>query len=234
MLSTMNNLSCLILAGGKGKRLKPLTNLTPKPLIKVSGRSIVDYVIEHCSTYKIKDFFVLSGYLSERVEEHFRDYPASKNIKVINTGDVDIIERIKSVKEFLRTDYFLILYGDTISDVNIANLLEFHVKSGKLATITTWELVSNFGVIKSNKDSIVQNYLEKPKLDIWINIGYIILSKECFSHMDDFSCFENFLTYMVNERNMVSFKHHGMHLTINNIHELNIAEEKLKNINFTI
>jgi len=229
----MNKLSCLILAGGEGTRLRPLTISKPKPLIKVAGKSIIDYSIKLCSHFKIDDFYILTGYLSQQIEKHFQDKKYPKlNIKTIDTGDVDIIERIKSTRLCVESDYLLILYGDTISDVNIPHLLDFHINNGTLATITTWEIASSFGVISSNDSNIVESYLEKPKLDIWINIGYIVLSKDCYEIMEDFDSFEKFLRHLVSLEELSSYKHHGMHLTINNLHELNLAERKLKDFDF--
>jgi len=75
---------------------------------------------------------------------------------------------------------------------------------------------------------LVIDYKEKPKLDIWINIGYIILNSEIFKSMNDFDTFQSFLENLVETKNLLSYKHSGMHYTVNNVVELKEAEESLK------
>jgi len=227
-MSDLRDLTCLILAGGKGKRLRPLTLEIPKPLVKINDKAIIDYSVEQLLNFNVGEIIVLSGYLSHKIESHFENKEQKYQVKVMDTGDVDIIERIKSVFNEVRTKYVLILYGDTISDVDLSKLVGFHLNHNRGATLTTWQIKSNFGVITTDKDMLVIDYKEKPKLDIWINIGYIILNSEIFKSMNDFDTFQSFLENLVETKNLLSYKHSGMHYTVNNVVELKEAEESLK------
>jgi glucose-1-phosphate cytidylyltransferase len=228
--TTISDLTCLILAGGKGTRLRPITNSIPKPLVKVAGKPIIDYAIDHCLFHGVENFLILSGYLSSKIADHVTEMNAphkGSNFKVIDSGDVDIIERIKQALDFVQTKYLIILYGDTISDVNIVDVLNFHKSHSSIATMATWRLRSNFGVIESNKSGLVIEYKEKPKIDVWINIGYIVMSVEKVQSIENFDTFQAFLENLVLKQNLYNYNHHGFHYTVNNLSELQEAEEYL-------
>jgi glucose-1-phosphate cytidylyltransferase len=228
--TTASELTCLILAGGKGTRLRPITNSIPKPLVKVAGKPIIDYAIDHCLFHGVENFLILSGYLSSKVDEHVEAmrYPnKGLNFKVIDSGDVDIIERIKQALDYVQTKYLIILYGDTISDVNIDDILNFHQNNNTIATMATWQIRSNFGVIESNESGLVVGYQEKPKMNVWMNIGYILVSLDQAEYINNFDTFQEFLENLVETKNLYSYQHHGFHYTVNNLSELHDAEEYL-------
>ena len=230
MRVTAADLTCLILAGGKGTRLRPITNSIPKPLVKVAGKPIIDYAIDHCLFHGVENFLILSGYLSSKVDNHISGINAIKKgvkFKVIDSGDVDIIERIKQALDSIQTKYLMIQYGDTISDVNINDILNYHMSHDSISTIATWRMRSNFGIIESNKSGLVVAYKEKPKMDVWINIGYIVLSLDRAESIKNFDTFQSFLENLVITKNLYNFQHNGFHYTVNNLSELQEAEEYL-------
>ena len=226
---SVSDLTCLILAGGKGTRLRPITHSIPKPLVKVADKAIIDYSVEHCLYHKIKNFIILSGYLSDKIVSHFDSTPLDESVRlsVIDSGDVDIIERIKQGIPSIKTKYLIILYGDTICDVNIDDILEFHKSHDSVATMATWQMRSNFGVIDSDDSGMVVNYREKPKMNIWMNIGYIILSTDKINDIYNFDTFQGFLKGLVESNNIYAYQHNGFHYTVNNVSELQDAEKCL-------
>jgi glucose-1-phosphate cytidylyltransferase len=224
------DLTCLILAGGKGTRLRPITNSLPKPLVKVAGKPIIDYAIDHCLFHGVDNFLILSGYLSSKVVGHVSLRSTSHegiNFKVVDSGDVDIIERIRQALDYVQTKYLIILYGDTISDVDISNILKFHKGHDSIATMATWQMRSNFGVIKSNDSGLVVSYQEKPKMNVWMNIGYIVMSTDKAKHIKNFDTFQEFLENLVEIQSLYTYKHNGFHYTVNNMSELQDAEKCL-------
>lgn len=230
MKTSASDLTCLILAGGKGTRLRPITHSIPKPLIKVAGKAIIDYAIEHCLQHELNKFLILSGYLAPKVADHISSIDISRegiNFKVIDSGDVDIIERIRQALQYVKTKYLIILYGDTISDVNIDDILAFHKTHNGIATMASWELKSNFGVIESDNSGLVTNYKEKPKMNVWINIGYIVFSTNEARFITNFDTFQEFLENLVETKNLYTYQHNGFHFTVNNLAELQDAEESL-------
>ena len=230
MRTNTSDLTCLILAGGKGIRLRPITNSLPKPLVKVAGKPIIDYAIDHCLFHGVDKFLILSGYLSSKVADHISSINISQeriNFKVVDSGDVDIIERIRQALDYVRTKYLIVLYGDTISDVNIDDILNFHKNHNPIATMATWQIHSNFGVIKSDESGLVVEYREKPKMDVWMNIGYIVISTDRAGCINNFDTFQEFLENLVETQNLYTYQHNGFHYTVNNLAELQDAEECL-------
>jgi len=225
-----SDLTCLILSGGKGTRLRPITNSLPKPLVKVAGKPIIDYAVDHCLFYGVDKFLILAGYLSSKVVDHVSSMNISQkkiNFKVIDSGDVDIIERIKQALDYVQTKYLIVLYGDTISDVSIDDILNLHKSHNAIATMATWQIRSNFGVIESDESGLVVKYREKPKMDVWMNIGYIVITTDRAGCINNFVTFQEFLEDLVETQNLYTYKHNGFHYTVNNMSELQDAEECL-------
>ena len=121
----IKNLSVIILCGGRGERLKPITNKIPKALIKIGGHEILSHIINHLKKYKIKNIFVLTGYKQEKIKK-FVKKKFKNNVNCFYTGQKnDIISRIKKSLAFQKK-YILVCYGDTLVDLSIDKLLKFH------------------------------------------------------------------------------------------------------------
>ena len=118
----------------------------------------------------------------------------------------------------------LVCYGDTLADININRLYKFHIKNNFPATISSYEMQSNFGILDIDKKNKVNKYREKPSLNVWFNIGYIIINKSIFIKLFKFNKFEFFLNYLVKNSMVKSFKHKGLHITINTVKELDEAK----------
>jgi len=223
-------MKALILCGGKGERLKPLTNNIPKPMIQINKKPILEYVIDHILSFNIDEIIILTGYKGQLIKDQISDKYINKNIIFSNSGDVDIIKRINNVASFIDDD-FLLFYGDTISDVNINALIKQHNMLNNEMTMTLWPLRSQFGIIDINSENIIYSYKEKPLLDHWINIGYFYINYRILSNMKKYDKFELFLLDLIKKRNVSGFKHKGAHITVNTIQELEEAEANINMIN---
>lgn len=219
----------LILCGGKGERLKPLTENIPKPLVKIKDNTILGHIINHLSFYNIKDIIVATGYKSEKIKEYIKNNHSDLNLKIVDSGDVDIIQRIKDSVPYIKDDIIL-LYGDTLSDVNIDDLVRFHHKQPGKATITVWPLHSQFGVLEVDDSGMISSYQEKPVLDKWINIGYFYLEHEVLQWLDNFFSFEKYIEHLIEIKELNGYKHIGGHITVNNLKEHKNAEENIEKI----
>ena len=104
----------VLLCGGKGERLYPLTNDIPKPLLKIKEKPILSYIIEHLSKYDIQDLIITTGYKSNKISEFIEKYYPGSNYRLVNSGNVDIVKRIQDSERYIDSD-FMVLYGDTIS-----------------------------------------------------------------------------------------------------------------------
>jgi glucose-1-phosphate cytidylyltransferase len=154
-----------------------------------------------------------------------------RNIETIDNGDVDIIERIKSVIEINSDEHdYLILYGDTISNVNLDKLYQYSNNIKESGVITIWPLSTSFGIVEVDSENNVIGFKEKPKLNKWINIGYLILKKDIINKLYNFTKFEDFLQFCGQNKYFKAYKHEGEHYTVNTIVELDIVEKNIYKI----
>ena len=203
----MQNISVMktiLLCGGEGTRLHPLTKKIPKSLVKIKDKAIIDYIIAHLTKHDLNEFLICSGYKSNMIEKHFKNKPIKTQI--INSGTVDILQRIKDCKNFI-DDEFLVCYG--------------------VATISSYELRQNFGIIKKNKDNLVLSFNEKPRYPGSINIGYFIFDKKIFKYVQTAHSWLDLILNLTEEKQLFSFKHEGIHITINTLNELASAEKSI-------
>ena len=219
----------LILCGGKGERLRPLTHNIPKPLIRVNKKPILSYIFDHLTKYNLNDFVIATGYKSHKIEDYLQQMKPKFRYRIVDSGDVDIIQRIKDASVYIKND-FMVLYGDTISDIDISNLIKFHRSHNNLVTITVWPLKTQFGLVEISEDSHVISFQEKPVLGKWINIGYFYFNFEMMQMINQYDTFEELLIASSKQKLLSAYKHNNMHLTINNLSELNEAEEKLNKL----
>lgn len=213
----------LILCGGKGERLRPLTDSLPKPLLHVKNRPILSYLLDYLKKFGIEDIIIAAGYQSEKIHVFFEENHKDLNITIIDSGDVDIIDRVRVCTPYIKDD-FILLYGDTLANVMINKLQEFHFSHDLKATITLWPFKSSFGLAELDKDGNVINFREKPTLDQWINIGHFYFEKEVLNWMKDFTTYAEFLEFLADQKKLKAFKHHGIHITVNTFRELEDAE----------
>lgn len=218
--------TALILCGGKGERLRPLTESIPKPLVCIRGRPILGYLLDHVKKFGIRDVVIAAGFQVEKIEVFFRENHRDLKVKIVNSGDVDIIERIKACAPHIKDD-FILLYGDTLADVDFNQLQEFHYAHSTKATITLYPLKSQFGLAEIDQDGNVTSFREKPILDEWINIGNFYYEFEVLSWMKDFSSYARFLEHLGARRKLKGFRHQGIHITVNTLRELEDAEENI-------
>lgn len=224
----MNNkgITAIILCGGRGERLRPLTNEIPKPLVKIKGRPILAYVLENLKKYKVEKIIIAAGYKYEEMREYFADKSHGSEVEVFDTGDADIIDRLKYCEVHIDQD-FMVLYGDTIVDININSLYEYHLSHSKAGTISIWPFKSQYGLVEIDSLNNVLSFQEKPTLNKWINIGYFFFNKNIFSSMKRYDNFANFLEFLGESESLSAYKHLGSHITVNTLEELNDAEKNI-------
>ena len=221
-----NQPAALILCGGKGERLRPLTESIPKPLVPLKGRPILSYLLDHLRKFGIRDVIIAAGFQAEKINSFFLENHRDLTVTIVNSGDVDIIERIRACSPHIKGD-FLLFYGDTLADVDLDALQQFHLSSQAKATMTLYPLKSQFGLAELDCDGNVTSFQEKPTLDKWINIGNFYFDHEALAWMKDYSSYAGFLESLGLQRKLKGFKHCGIHITVNTFRELAEAEENI-------
>ncbi len=196
-----------ILAGGVGTRLVEETEVKPKPMVEIGGRPILWHIMRHYAHFGFKDFVVALGYKGEVIKKYMVDYSSlNSNLTVkLDTGRVDIHGgyrpdwtvdlvdtgmstltggRIKRLQPYLGKETFMLTWGDGVSDVDLCDLLAFHKKHGKLATLTAVRPPARFGHLVFNGDEVAQ-FSEKPQtVEGWINGAFFVLEPGVFDYID--------------------------------------------------
>lgn len=225
----IEDLTILILAGGKGQRLMPITKTLPKPLIKINNKEILSYVIDGLNRFEYSKMIILTGYKYKLINNFLKKkYKNNNRISTQFTGvKSDILSRIKSSFNYLSQN-ILICYGDTLADINLNKLYRFYQKKKYKMIITTYPYKSSFGVILKNKSGKIISFKEKPELNFDINIGYMLLKKKNLKPILKFKTFEKFLSNVISKDNVYSYRHFGKHITINTLKELSDAKKFLR------
>ncbi|MBT3549240.1 MAG: nucleotidyltransferase family protein [Gammaproteobacteria bacterium] len=219
----------IILCGGKGMRLRPITNDLPKPLIPISGKPVLHYIINQCMKYDLDKFVIATGYKSKKISEfidsNFRDLDCA----LVDSGDSDIINRIRDCLDLIDDD-FILCYGDTISDINLNNLQEYHKLQSNISTVTSFPISIPFGVMSLDDDNYVKSFIEKPVLKDVMNIGYFYFSKVHHNLFFKHNSFIEVLDDLCNQKELKCYNHAGIHITINTIQELEYANANISKI----
>lgn len=224
-------LTVIILCGGKGLRLRPITKDIPKPLIKINDQSILENIIRFFLKYKINNFIIATGYKHKLIDKFINSKFKNQNIKTVYTGlNTDIVTRLEKVSLYSKK-FSLICYGDTMIDLNLNKYIKFYLSNIKKILVASYRLKSNFGILNINKNNDVTDFSEKPILNIWFNVGYFIFSSDKFHFFKKFNKFQNLLKHLSNKKIIKAYKHLGNHITINTINELEKAKKEIKKFN---
>jgi len=175
----------VILAGGLGTRLRPLTNDIPKPLLPIQGKPLIEHIIQNLKSHGIKEIVLSVGYRSEQIKNYFGD---GSNFKVkisycIEEQPLGTGGAIKESTKYLDEPFFLV-WGDNLMDIDYKKLYHSYLQHNTLIimALTHREDVENFGVAELKGDMIL-NFVEKPKQEEapsnLINAGAFIIDPKC-------------------------------------------------------
>ena len=172
----------VILCGGKGTRLAEETKTQPKPMVKIGSQPIIKHIIELFKRQGFNNFILALGYKGKIIKDYFRN--SRFNIELIDTG-VEALTggRLLRLKKNLLNERFFLTYGDGLAKINLKKLLKFHIKHGKLATVTAVRPPARFGELYID-GKFVKKFQEKPQTDSgWINGGFFIFEPEIFKYL---------------------------------------------------
>lgn len=172
----------VVLAGGYGKRLMPLTNEIPKPLLEIKdGYTILDKQIFDFKYAGINEVYLLIGYLGDKIRERLGDEYMGVKIRYLQEErPMGTLWALNNALKRIDNDV-VVRNGDVVSDINIKNLIEKAQKSESLITMAITRMRSPYGIIEFN-DRIVTSFKEKPPLDLYINAGIYYIKKEAFPY----------------------------------------------------
>ena len=173
------NTKIVIMAGGKGTRLKPFTNILPKPLIPVKGKTVIEHIISSFVKQNIKEFIFTLNYKTKLLKSYFEELKPKYKINYIEEkkplGTAGSLKLVNTKS----TDYLLVTNCDTIINIDYSKLINFHIKNNNSLTIVACKKNYKFpyGTCKLNKYGEFIKISEKPKNKVLVNIGMYLINK---------------------------------------------------------
>lgn len=238
----------IILCGGTGTRLKEETEYKPKPMVLVGGKPIIWHIMKIYSYYGYNEFVLALGYKADYIKDYFlnqkaftsdfsletRNHKAKyylddrqevDNFKItfVDTGLETLPgERILRCQKYIpeRDKYFMVTYGDGVTDLDIDALVKFHKKQGKIGTITGVHPRSKFGLVKTGANNLVTKFVEKPVLSEYVNGGYMVFDKRYFDYLEIGKTEHPALVKLAQEKQLSLYNHDGFWMAVDTYKEL--------------
>lgn len=202
----------IILAGGLGTRISEETSDKPKPMVLLDDNPIIWHVMSIFAKQGFTDFVIASGYKGEIISSWVASLETSWQIEVLNTGlETQTGGRISQCMRHFPGERVFATYGDGLGNVNLVQLLNFHLTHKKKATVTAVRPPARFGVLES-QNGLVTHFGEKNQTDSgWINGGFFVLEPSVSDYVtSDFEPFETgALPRLVSESELMSYHHSG-------------------------
>ena len=177
-------MKAVILAGGLGTRLRPLTNSKPKPMLPIGEKPILEHLVEWTKKGGIKSIVLCVSYLRKSIEDYFED---GKKFGVtieyaISKKPLATAGQLKTAEEFIDDD-FVCMYGDSIFNFSLRNMIKQHVMKKSFVTMGLNEFKTNlpYGVIESSKNGRVISWNEKPEIKADVNMGCYVMNSDIFN-----------------------------------------------------
>ena len=235
---TPTHVPVFILCGGLGTRLREETDIRPKPMVPVGNHPILWHIMRTYSHHGFKNFILCLGYKAEIIKSYFLNYPTMNsdftielktndvkvhkidheqdwNVTLADTGALTMTgARVAQAAARYLGDarHFAVTYGDGVTDANLADEFQFHLKQGKIGTILGVNPPSRFGELKLDNDQVVE-FAEKPEFaDNWINGGYFFFKREFLPYLSkDQDCVleRDPLVRLARDRQLSICKHQG-------------------------
>mgnify|MGYP001410670661 CR=1 FL=1 len=224
-------MKAIVLCGGKGSRLAEETKLIPKPMVKIGGIPIIIHIIKYLKFYGFNEILLATGYKSEIIDNYFKKNKI-KNIKSVYTGKESLTGgRLLRLKKYLKKEEnFFLTYGDGLTNLNLNKLIKFHLKNGKIATVTAVHPPVRFGELELKGDS-VKVFSEKRQIrNSWISGGFFIFNKKIFKYLkNDKTILETIpMQKLTKSKNLNAFKHNGFWQCMDTLREKKLLEEMWK------
>lgn len=205
------NPKCVIFCGGKGTRMGNATSSIPKPMLEVGEKPILSHIMLYYRHYfPSMDFYLPTGYLHQYIDDY---YYYHQNVYTRFTGiETKTSRRLFMIRDELENDkFFHVTYGDGLSDIDLNALQKFHLDHGKIATITGIYPQSKFGMIVADKSGKVSEMVEKPRLEILCNGGFIIFNTKIFEYIDgkDEMLEETIFPKLARDGELMMYSHQG-------------------------
>jgi len=227
----------VIMAGGRGERLRPLTDNTPKPLLKINGKPIIEYNIDLLRDYGVKNVTLSIRYLGQKLVDYFKDGSnRGLNIKYVSEqSPLGTIGALSLVNDFY-SDYILIMNSDILTNIDFENLFKrlLDMKGDMIVATTPYEVTIPYGVIETDSDNIIA-LKEKPTYTYYSNAGIYIIKKSLLKYIPNESLYNatDLIELLIEEgKKVIQFPILGYWLDIGKPNDFEKAQRDIENIKF--
>lgn len=222
----------LIIAGGEGERLRPLTNDRPKAMVPVAGKPIIEHQLAWLRAGGVTDVVLLCGYRASAMEDHLGD-GSRFGLRAQYSLEDEPLGRGGALKRGFRLvpgdeETVVALNGDILTNQALAELLNYHHRKQAVATVMLSPLRSPYGIARVARDGRIESFQEKPNLPYWVNAGIYVFSREFFSLLPEKGDHED-TTFprLAAEGKLYGFRSRAYWRPVDSVKDLGLAEREL-------
>ena len=227
-------IDAVLMAGGKGERLRPLTEKTPKPLLPVGGKAIIDHNIDRLISYGVKHINVTVNYLGEQLEEHFKEPKGDIQVQTVREPEfLGTIGSIRFVKEFFN-DTVLVMNSDLFTNINYEDFfLHFKEHDAEMSVAAVPYTVSvPYGIFDLDGRDI-HGLIEKPTYNYYANAGIYLIKRSALDEIPEdtfFNATDLIEKLIAEDKKVIRFPLNGTWIDIGNPQEYQKANELVKHM----
>jgi len=249
----LQNMKTIILCGGTGYRLREETEFKPKPMVNIGGKPILWHIMKIYAHFGFNEFILALGYKADYIKDFFLNQKSftsdftlnTRNhntkyylenrsevddfeITFVDTGlETEVGERILKCQKYIpqSDDYFMLTYGDGLSNINIRELVAFHKKQKTIGTLTGVHPRSRFGMVVVDKKNRVTQFSEKPVQNDWVNGGYMVFHRRFFKYLRLGETEHPALMRLAKERELSLFQHEKFWFAVDTYKDLETLNE---------
>lgn len=227
---SMLPLDAVLMAGGKGERLRPLTEKTPKPLLPVGDKCIIDHNIDRLLNYGVKNISVTVNYLKEQIEDHFKDPRGNVQVHTIREPKyLGTIGSIKFVPQFYN-DTILVMNSDLFTNINYEDFyLHFKEHNADMSVAAVpYSVKIPYGILDLVERRNIKGLIEKPSYEYYANAGIYLIKKTALDYIPNdtfFNATDLIEKLIAEDRTVIRFSLNGTWIDIGNPQEYNRANE---------
>lgn len=251
-MTSIADMTAVILCGGLGTRLREETEFKPKPMVTIGGRPILWHIMKHYRHFGVRNFVLCLGYRGDVIRDFFLNYPLYRSdfLVDLNTGNVETLSngydedwrvslvetgaesltgtRLKRALRYCKGEKFFATYGDGVSDIDLRRLLAHHNSTGRTATVSAVRPSSRFGEL-SIKNDLVSKFREKPQTtEGWINGGFFVFEKRALDRVgpdDNVALEEAVLESLAENGELAVYQHGGFWQSMDTFREMQLLNE---------
>ncbi len=245
----------VILAGGLPSTVIEEDEKLPKPMVEIGGRPILWHIMKQYAHYGFRDFIICAGYKSNMIKDYFMNFyifqsditvnlqtndvtihrkqTENWNVSVIDTGLHSTTgERIKKVREYIKNETFIAAYGDCVSDINIKEMLQFHLENKKTATLAVTKPTGRNEILPINENGEFISETPSPmQHNSWVSTCNMILEPDIYEYLgqDNELLDKNMMYTLIKNQNVQAYKHEGFWSPMETVRDKKALEIYWKN-----